>query len=56
MPVPVQDDTQLCGLFQAAIGTDEHAAQIAVKAAAAAAEQMRMDVTGRELDEWVDKD
>lgn len=51
LPVPVQDDTQLCSLFQAAIGTDEHAAQIAAKAAAAAAEQTRMDAMASELEQ-----
>lgn len=51
LPVPVQDDTQLCSLFQAAIGTDVHASQIADKSAGAAAEQQNLDDMARELDE-----
>lgn len=55
LPVPVQDDTQLCSVFQSAIGTDMHAAQIADTFAAAAAEQQNLDDMARELDELADR-
>lgn len=50
-PVLVQDERQLCGLFEVAVGTDALAAQIQATAAAAASEQKRLDRMATELDE-----
>ena len=50
LPVPVQSAMQLSTLLEEAIGTDDHAAQIATKAAAAATEQAHMDNMAADLD------
>jgi hypothetical protein len=50
LPVPLQDGVQLCNVFEEAVGTDMHAAQIAAKAAAAAAEQRRIDTMTEEIE------
>jgi hypothetical protein len=50
LPVPVQSAMQLSTLLEESIGTDNHAAQIAAKAAAAATEQACMDNMAAELD------
>lgn len=48
--MPLQDGVQLCKMFEDAIGTDTHAAQIAAKATAAAAEQARVDTMAEEVE------
>jgi hypothetical protein len=48
--MPVQSAMQLSTLLEELIGTDSHAAQIAARATAAAAEQAHMDNMAAELD------